>query len=37
MKEKPGRTPPSAVKLLADPAAMLAQSKGIKAAKIFGV
>ncbi len=40
VKEKPGRTPLSATKLLhADPAAVLAQSEEIKAryTKIFGV
>jgi iron(III) transport system substrate-binding protein len=40
VKEKPGRTPLSAVKLLkADPAAVLAQTEEIKAryARIFGV
>jgi iron(III) transport system substrate-binding protein len=40
VREKPGRTPLSAVKLLkADPAAVLAQSEDVKAryAKIFGV
>jgi iron(III) transport system substrate-binding protein len=40
MKEKPGRAPLSAFKLLkADPAAVLAQSEDIKArySKIFGV
>jgi iron(III) transport system substrate-binding protein len=40
VKEKPGRTPLSAIKLLnADPAAVLAQSEDIKAryTKIFGV
>jgi iron(III) transport system substrate-binding protein len=40
VKEKPGRTPLSAIKLLkADPAAVLAQTEEIKAryAKIFGV
>ena len=40
VKEKPGRTPLSTVKLLkADPAAVLAQTEEIKAryARIFGV
>ena len=40
VKEKPGRTPLSAVKVLhADPAAVLAQTEEIKArySKIFGV
>jgi len=40
VKEKPGRTPLSAVKVIhADPAAVLAQTEEIKArySKIFGV